>query len=192
MGKNVKSRKIKVIDLIKNDKPLLNLMSSLNKNNMNKNGISNTFLEQLSKMMLENATNFTGVHLLDSWNIPDENNWCSIINLMTKNEAKNQQTGHFVSIISNGKFILYFDPLGLPPTREEIRKKLIEKNLPVYFNHKTIQSTSSNYCGLFCLLFLLKQYNKGENVYFTKGDFDSKNNMRCIKYLKSCIALIGK
>ena len=80
------------------------------------------------------------------------------------------------------------DPLGRPPNDEILNKKLNEtKSRNIYYNSKQIQSFQSNYCGMYCMLFILANAGARKNaiksVYFSTADRDEKNENRCISYL---------
>ena len=49
----------------------------------------------------------------------------------------------------------YFDSFGLPPLFKEFKKYLTEYCVSWIFNDKTIQSITSNVCGLYCMYYLI-------------------------------------
>lgn len=62
---------------------------------------------------------------------------------------------HFVSIVSFPRYVLYLDSLGLPCTSPHIREFLRQLKTPTFYNTLQVQDLSSDFCGLYCILFIL-------------------------------------
>jgi len=79
---------------------------------------------------------------------------------------------HFISLIYNNKTLLYLDPLALNFTIHNYINEFIltlPSKTKLIFINKPIQDVNSDYCGLFCIFFVL---------YFSeKYDFNNKNKI---------------
>ena len=79
---------------------------------------------------------------------------CFIINLSSSNHGGS----HFISlIIMPDKVVEYFDSFGIPYFDSNINKALASFEI-VAFN-KTIQSISSQFCGLYCSMYIYGFYH---------------------------------
>jgi len=106
---------------------------------------------------------------------PKEGNY--IINLQSSFEGNGS---HWVSLVLNKRFNIYFDSFGeLPPTEIiDFSKRCNESKL--YYSDKHIQPLRSEFCGWYCLMFLKYIQTNGLNSYQNFidlfEDFDKSNN----------------
>ena len=119
-------------------------------NQTDKSGLTNEDLEKMSKKILGN--NFLGVFPCDS--TPEtsrKKNFSVIFNLSKHNENGT----HFVAILKTKKSLIYFDSYGKICDNKYILY-FLKKHSSVYtFNNFQIQSSTSFFCGIYCLGFLL-------------------------------------
>lgn len=125
-------------------------------------GMTNGYLQSISKKIL--GKQFYGVFPCDLPPKPVKSKFFVIFNLSKHNEKGT----HFVAIFYNSKKLYYFDPLGDKLTNGDIlnfiktlKRKLIEENVK-------IQSDLSDFCGFFCLGYLLSKKLKMSSKIFFK------------------------
>lgn len=114
-----------------------------------------------------------------------------IINLC--DSSRSDETCHWVSLFLNSNRIEFFDSAGVDSFRTNkyiYRFVKRQKQREIIFNQRQIQSYSSNYCGLFCLVFL---YAKAINLrlsHFVKVfKPDLVSNDEIVKKLFTCAFL---
>ena len=119
-------------------------------------GLSNSFLSKISRKIL--GPKFLGVYPCDV-RPKTKNRSCFIIFNTGK---KNTEGEHFVAVKIVKKEIFYFDPFGEQPNNDYILSFLREekKNKKFFWNRVQIQDNSSNFCGFFCLAYLISAKNK--------------------------------
>lgn len=66
-----------------------------------------------------------------------------------------QPGSHWVSIIVFRNFALYLDSLGFPCTNPLIADFLRNLEKPTFYNTRQVQDATSDFCGLYCILFVL-------------------------------------
>lgn len=76
----------------------------------------------------------------------------------------NEPGTHFVSIIAFPSFVLYLDSLGQPCTVTSIVEFLRQLKKPVFYNTRQIQDVSSDFCGLYCILFVLHFNHRDDSI----------------------------
>lgn len=117
-------------------------------------GITNGYLEKISKKILGNE--FLGVYPCDAHPKINKKNFYIIFNL-----SKHYEEGsHFVCLAKKDNVLTYFDALGTSLTNKDIKKfiKNLIKSPLIFLDLKTkIQSDKSDFCGFFCLGFLIAQ-----------------------------------
>ena len=106
--------------------------------------MSNTFINDL----LRKEKYFIGCYSKDD--IPLIKNIESII-INTQNSYSNK-IGHWIALTRKNKNIFVFDSFGISYIPEEINN--IYKNFKIITNIYRIQDTSSDECGMFCVLFV--------------------------------------
>lgn len=127
-------------------------------------GLTNEYLEKTSKKILKRK-NFIGVFPADA--NPDVKQKTFSIIFNTGNY--NSDGEHFVAIYITRNTIYYFDSFGMKASNKNILKfinKYQRKNF--YFNSTQIQSKLSNFCGFYCLAFLIANYQKIPMIKFLK------------------------
>ena len=83
--------------------------------------------------------------------------------------------------------VIYFDSFGLPCTNKDILTFIYSVNKKYQYNALEVQHLTSNYCGLYCLAFVMHQ-DKG-NQKFEKflQMFNVKNKLEndniVVKYI---------
>lgn len=120
-------------------------------------GLTNSYLEKLSRKIL--GSSFTGVYPCDVHPRTRRKSFSVIFNTAPQSNTLGE---HFVAIKVKKKLVFYFDPFGEPPTNEDIKKFLIGigGDRAIKWNGVQIQDNSSNFCGFFCLAFLISAENK--------------------------------
>ena len=142
-------------------------------------GITNIFIEEI---LFNNTSHFHGVFSSNNINLSLKHltKFSIVCNLSNENE----DGSHFVAIIVLPTYVLYIDSFGLPCVTESVCKFLSLLNKPIYHNSKQIQDFSSNYCGFYCMMYVLYfDKERSFTVKFTNNL--KKNDMLCIKYVIS-------
>ena len=121
-------------------------------------GFTNDYIEKLMNKISTKPKDFKGVLPCDVFLnkvkedqllLKDGN--CFIINL----SSSNHNGSHFVSLfITPGKVVEYFDSFGIPSLDSNINNALTSFKIEVF--SKTIQSISSQFCGLYCSKYVNK------------------------------------
>lgn len=121
-------------------------------------GVTNKYIDSV----LEDTSNLY-MGCFSANNIPTKlltkNEFSVICNLSSKEEIGT----HFVCIIRTPDKLMYLDPYGLPCFIDSITTFLARFSKPVFYNSIQIQSLNSNFCGIYCILFVLAYEN---NVLF--------------------------
>ena len=132
-------------------------------------GMTNKELENLAYFFFDN--HFLGVYPCDVIPNTKFKKFSVIFNLSKHNESGS----HFISVIGNVKNIIYFDSFGEPCDNPHVLKFMKSFNKPIQMNNKQIQSTRSNFCGLYCLYFLIRCFQKKDTLKnFTRKFRSSK------------------
>jgi hypothetical protein len=99
-----------------------------------------------------------------------------IVNL----QNTNQPGTHWVLVSSlDSRFIFYFDPFGVGPTKD-ITRDIKKTGLPCYYNCRDVQALTSDSCGYFCS-FVAKKLIRGESPEQALNQFsDSYIDNECI------------
>lgn len=109
-----------------------------------------------------------------------------IVNLGTLKRKQLIPIGHFVTIIKTKLHIIYIDPFGLPCLQPDVIRFMMLCQCPVYHNNKQIQDISSNYCGMFAILFSC-YFDRKPSFSMTFSAQYKSNDHKCITYLKKII-----
>ena len=105
------------------------------------------------------------------------------------NLSKSTEKGsHLIAIQVNNKdkIIRYFDSFGLPCTNQDILLFLSRVNKKYFYNNKQIQHFKSEYCGMYCLAFVMYHDNSSNFNKFLKmfqSDNLFKNDKIVIRYI---------
>lgn len=122
-------------------------------------GLSNDYIEKLMYKLSVNPQKFKGVkpcdiflnEVKDNMDILREGD-CFIINM----SSSNNPGSHFISIlISSNNEAEYFDSFGLVSFDSNINKAFEVAKLKVTEFNKSIQDLSSQFCGLYCIAYLI-------------------------------------
>lgn len=144
-------------------------------------GLQNTSIATL----LEHCGSFYGVFSSD--NIPKhlkgKNRFSIICNLSPKSKSGT----HFIAIIAYNQTVIYMDSIGLPCSNNAILTFLKSLNRKIYFNNQQHQSVFSNYCGFYCMLYVLyfntpKYFQIQNKIEFTNNY--ARNDQLCYKFVK--------
>ena len=140
-------------------------------------GLSNQLIQDLMYEISTEPNHFKGVYPCDIFRdkvnnrklLLEEKN-CFIINLSSSNHGGS----HFVCLlVTPGKVIEYFDSFGLPLFDSNISEAL--RSFKVEVSTKTIQDNSSQFCGLYCITYLLwRQLGLKKNQYSALFDTEKK------------------
>lgn len=131
---------------------MLNLLNNLLHSNK---GLTNGELENIAKKCL---LNFLGVYPSDALPELKNSNFLSVIfNLSPHNE----EGTHFIAIVKTKLRVYVFDSLGKRKHYSRMINKFIDRiGNPVIYCTKKIQPTSSIFCSLYCLSFILHMQKK--------------------------------
>ena len=124
-------------------------------------GFTNDYIEKLMYKITTKPMDFIGVFPCDIFltkvnedKLMLKAGNCFIINLSSSNHGGS----HFISlIVMPGKVVEYFDSFGIPSFDSNINKALASFEI-LPFN-KTIQSISSQFCGLYCSKYIYGSYH---------------------------------
>lgn len=131
---------------------------------------------------MKNIKGFKGVFSSDNAPILKQAKSSLIINF----DKENEPGSHFIAVfLSNKNKLLYFDPLNLGFTPANIA--IFLSGYKKCFNmSQNIQNFESNFCGFYCILFILsnlisKEYwNKIESKFYLR---DKRNDDICINLI---------
>jgi len=105
---------------------------------------------------------------------------CSII---LNNKPRSHSGEHWIAIyFDKNKRAIFFDSYGLPPEYYNLNNYIKLNSIATTFNNKRIQG-DSNYCGLYCLLFLLMINRNQISKFFTFFSDNFYLNDKKIEYL---------
>jgi len=136
-------------------------------------GLSNAYLEKIGKRILKNRS-FKGVYPCDlTPNIDYSKKFSIIINTGTSDTNGE----HFIAIYADSKKLIYFDSFGMKPDNKYLVNfiKSSKKKRKLFFNLTQIQDHSSNFCGFYCLAFLMSAY---KNNYLNFINCFSKRKLK--------------
>jgi hypothetical protein len=149
-------------------------------------GLTNKYLENLSRKLL--GSKFLGVYPCDVH--PKTQKTCFSIIFNTAKEGTSGE--HFVCLDVREKIIFYFDSFGEAPKNKFIKKFLfnIKEKKIIFWNRVQIQDDSSNFCGFYCLAFLMSMKNKIHfdrfiNLFSIKNK--KENDQTVVKFIVSKI-----
>lgn len=131
-------------------------------------GLRNFEVEKYGKEIL--GKNFLGVFPCDA--TPSNFKKKRIASIIFNLSKHNQEGSHFVSVLKVNDKYIYFDPLGNPCSNKYISNFLLNCTNEVLRNTKIVQSTTSMFCGIFCLAFLKFCQNKNKSLSFFLSKFD--------------------
>lgn len=99
------------------------------------------------------------------------------------NLSKDFEIGsHYVCLVSFPTHVLYLDSYALPCTNNDICSFLLDLNKTVLYNEKRIQHAMSNFCGFYCIFWVLYFSHKNAIKANFSSDLMSNDNL-CIQYI---------
>jgi len=135
-------------------------------------GLTNAYVEKLCKKILKHHT-FLGVYPCDIHPKFDKRRNFSVV----FNTGDSTTSGyHFVCIYVNKKTLFYFDSFGDDISLDPNIKRFTENfpNKCLCQNTQKIQHNLSQFCGFYCIAYLLsKDLNIPEDIF--KSQFNEKN-----------------
>ena len=151
---------------------------------MSSAGLSSDYLLKLCEMCLTHPPEILPCDIFSSKSdLPENSSY--ILNL----QKSDMPGSHWVSILMNDKFILYFDSIGLPVINTRyILKRLKKCKLPIYYSEVPIQGMFSKFCGFYALAFLIKCHEEKRTFkeflsIFKEGE-TIRNEEMCLKIIK--------
>jgi hypothetical protein len=112
-------------------------------------GLTNKYVEMLGMRLIDN---YLGTFPCDIQ--PDVSGLKSFS--LVFNESKHDEAGsHFVSVYASEKEVFYFDSMSLNLENDYIKMFVFSCGKPVVQSETQIQSLDSNFCGFFCICFLM-------------------------------------
>ena len=159
-------------------------------------GLSTNYLWNLMKICSFNPNTFKGVFSCDNFYINVKDGYINplsgdryIINLSSSNHSGS----HWVAVqINTHQEAEYFDSYGLDCFDDFIRKTFEEQRITLSSFNKTIQDPSSQFCGLYCVAYLLcRELNISKHIFGLF--FDDKellgNDLTCVEIIKDIIKI---
>ena len=153
--------------------------------------VSNIYLNNIGKYL----NNYQGTFSCNTLNKPHKNKALStyIFNLSKINEKGT----HLVAISLKNNDVLYFDSFGLSCENKDILSFIYSVNNKYQYNALQIQHLTSNYCGLYCLAFVMQQDKGNKKIDKFLQMFNVNNKLEnddiVVKYiLKNGKKLIQK
>ena len=159
-------------------------------------GLSTNYLWNLMKICSFNPNTFKGVFSCDNFyiNVKDGN-----INLSSGNRyiinlsSSNHYGSHWVGIqINTNQEAEYFDSYGLPCFDNFITKTFEEQRITLSPFDKTIQDPSSQFCGFYCVAYLLcRELNISKHKFALFFDVKELlgNDCICVEIIKDIIKI---
>lgn len=131
------------------------------------NGLSNQYVQNLLSFL--SLPSFIGCFPIDLVPKITKTPSSLVINL----DESYKPGSHFVAVYITSKEIIYFDSFGLKPN-VSIKKIFSNIKIPYKWNKDKIQSDLSQFCGYYCIGFLISQYLNIELENFTGLFFTCK------------------
>lgn len=147
-------------------------------------GLSNSYLEKLGKKLLPKT--FLGVYPSDIHPKSSKKDYSFIFNTGSSNTSGE----HFVAVFKTYKKVFYFDSFGVKPNKKLIQRFLHRLKLPIISFKTPLQAEDSNFCGFYCLAFLLMKYNKIQTSAFVRLFSNTnlkQNDTVVIEFILDCI-----
>ena len=144
--------------------------------------VSNIYLNDVCKYL----KNYQGTFSCDGIKKPNFNNNIStyIFNLSKLNEKGSHLVA--IQINSKAKKVIYFDSFGFPCTNKDILTFIFSVNNKYEYNSKQIQDFESNYCGMYCLAFVMHHDSNNKFINFLRmfnSDKLIKNDEIVVNYI---------
>lgn len=145
-------------------------------------GLSNTFINKILSrkcMLYKGVFSANNIDIVLS-KLSDFSIVCNLSNFAEKGS-------HWITIIAKSNFVIYIDPFGLSCINATIRNFLTDCKRPVFYNTKTIQSPSSNFCGMYAIMYCLYfDQDRKFNLYFDCENILGNDEL-CLLYINKMI-----
>ena len=147
-------------------------------------GLRSDYLQDLSENYVKNFKNVLPCDLFKQSVVGcGESYICNLSNSKSKGS-------HFVALQIKKNGVIFFDSYGLQCTNKDILQKLNDIGFnEITYCTKCVQSLFSEFCGFFCLAFLIFTENKSVESFldlFDENDLE-KNDTICINIIKEHI-----
>lgn len=109
--------------------------------------------DYISSVLSKRCEFFLGVYAADK--LPKQGNGKSNFLIICNLDVAEEKGSHFVTIVSLDDYVLYIDSLGLKCHVKEIAEFLLSLGKPTFYNTRQIQDFRSEFCGYYCILFVL-------------------------------------
>ena len=144
-------------------------------------GLRSDYLQALSENHVKNFKNVLPCDFFKQAVVDcDESYICNLSDSKSKGS-------HFVAIQIKRNEVIFFDSFGLPCTNKDILQKLSDVGFDeITYCTKCVQSLFSEFCGFFCLAFLMFTKNKSVERFldlFDENDLE-RNDTICINIIK--------
>ena len=144
-------------------------------------GLRSDYLQALSQNHVKNFKNVLPCDFFKQAVVNrDESYICNLSN-------SNFKGSHFVAIQIKKNEVIFFDSYGLQCTNKDILQKLSDIGFnEITYCSKCVQSLFSEFCGFFCLAFLMFTENKSVDSFldlFDENDLEKNDNI-CINIIK--------
>ena len=154
-------------------------------------GLSNDYVEKLMFKLSLNPEKFKGVKPCDIFLKDIEQNHYSLVegdSIIINLSSSNNTGSHFISLYIPSKIQAeYFDSFALPSFDSNINKAMQAANLKVTEFKTPIQDFSSQFCGLYCIAFLIWRQLGLEKAKFAQLFYDTsrlRNDFIVLELLK--------
>jgi hypothetical protein len=146
-------------------------------------GLTNKYVEDIGFQVVDN---FLGVFPCD---IQPDVSGMKTFSLIFNESAHNEEGTHFVCIYASKNRVYYFDSMGLSLENDYIKMFTYSCGRPVTLSRKQLQSFESNFCGFFCLCFLIyMSQDRPFNNFFRCFSSNLKvNDVIVIEFIKNML-----
>ena len=150
----------------------------------------------------EGATSrFEGCHCVDEIeSLPQTAGHFYVVNTLPLTQAKKGIVGHWTLLMKGSSIhdnaeapLVFFDPLGAPPSSMSLIKKIMNENNHVLYNNYPLQSIFADSCGLH-ICYVITLYIEGlsmqqilSNCYDIKSLSETKNDVIVETFLDGLI-----
>lgn len=137
---------------------------------------------QINNIMNKYISNYLGTFAIDK--LPKKVKYPS--GLIVNNQESNKPGQHWVAIyFDKNKNAIFFDSYGQKAQYYGLNKYLKRHSKSIIENNKMIQSETSNYCGIYSILFIyFMNKNNSLRTFLSKFDIPKKNDKLIKKILK--------
>jgi hypothetical protein len=144
-------------------------------------GVSNHFIDSI---LTPTCAEYKGT--FSSNTIPTQLLQCETFSIVCNLSPAGETGSHFVTIIAQRERVLYLDSLALPCLVSEINNFLQRLKKPVYSNSQQVQHVKSQFCGFYCILFVLYFNNPVTKLLFETRDLHV-NDATCVKKIRELL-----